>query len=152
MIDHSALKSALQIKITGRRFARFNERAMFLTTFLSRMTIIHRSGKDHLNADGLSRLACIDDDENKEEIQEEESMISLLIVTDSTHSGFLDSVRDAILKDDVFGKIFEEIRDQIQKLPVHGSQTDFKGSMSLKLITIASVSSNYISSSCYGNI
>jgi hypothetical protein len=59
--DHSALKSALQTKTTGRRSARLNEWAMFLATYLPRMTIIHRPGKAHLNADDLLRLACVED-------------------------------------------------------------------------------------------
>jgi hypothetical protein len=54
--DHSALKSALQANPRGRRSNRLNEWAMFLSTFLPRMKIVHRPGKIHNNADGLSRL------------------------------------------------------------------------------------------------
>jgi hypothetical protein len=77
------------------------------STYSSQKTL--QAGKVH------SRLACIDDDENKEKIQEEEPLISLPIRTNSTRTGFLDSVRDEIPKDDVFSKIFEKIKDQMRK-------------------------------------
>jgi hypothetical protein len=77
------------------------------STYSNQKTL--QAGKVH------SRLACIDDDENKEKIQEEEPLISLPIRTNSTRTGFLDSVRDEIPKDDVFSKIFEKIKDQMRK-------------------------------------
>jgi len=40
VVDHSALKSALQTNTTGRRSNRLNEWGMYLSTFLPRMKII----------------------------------------------------------------------------------------------------------------
>ena len=54
--DHFALKTALQTKTTDRRSAKLNEWVMFLSTFLPRMKIRHRSKKTHQNANDLFRL------------------------------------------------------------------------------------------------
>jgi hypothetical protein len=111
--DHFALKSALQIKTTERRFAKLNEWAMFFFTFLSRMIIIHKFDKNHLNADELSKLVCIDDDESEKKNQKNEFVISLFIIANSANSSFLNIVRKIILKDDVFDKIFQKIKEQM---------------------------------------
>jgi hypothetical protein len=102
--DHFALKSALQIKTTERRFARFNEWAMFFFTFLSRMIIIHKLEKNHLNADELSRLVCVNDDESEKKIQKNEFVISLSIVVDIANSSFLNVVRKTIFTDENLSK------------------------------------------------
>jgi hypothetical protein len=112
--DHFALKSVLQIKTTERRFARFNEWVMFFFTFLSRMIIIHKFEKNHLNANELSRLVCIDDDKNERKIQKNESVISLSVVTNSANSNFLNIVRKTIFKNEIFDKIFQKIKKQMQ--------------------------------------
>jgi hypothetical protein len=112
--DHFALKSALQIRTTERRFARLNEWIMFFFTFLSRMIIIHRLEKNHLNADELSRLVCIDDDESERKTQKNESVISLSVVTNDANSNFLNIVRKTILKNEIFDKIFQKIKKQMQ--------------------------------------
>jgi hypothetical protein len=112
--DHFAFKSALQIKTTERRFARLNEWVMFFFTFLSRMIIIHKFEKDHLNADELSRLVCIDDDESERKTQKNEFVISLSVVTNSANSNFLNIVRKTILKNEIFDKIFQKIKKQMQ--------------------------------------
>jgi hypothetical protein len=114
IIDHFVFKSALQIKTTERRFARFNEWAMFFFTFFSRMIIIHKLEKNHLNADELSRLVCVDDDESERKIQKNEFVISLFIVVDIANSNFLNVVRETIFTDDVFDKIFQKIKNQLQ--------------------------------------
>jgi hypothetical protein len=87
---------------------------MFLFTFLSRMIIIHRFEKDHLNANELSRLVCIDDDESERKIQKNEFVISLSVVTNSANSNFLNIVRKTILKNEIFDKIFQKIKKQMQ--------------------------------------
>jgi hypothetical protein len=112
--DHFALKSALQIRTTERRFAKFNKWTMFFFTFFSRMIIIHRFEKNHLNADELSRLVCVDDDESERKTQKIKFVISLFIVANSANSSFLKVVRKIILKDDVFDKIFQKIKEQMQ--------------------------------------
>jgi hypothetical protein len=116
--DHFALKSTLQIRIIERRFQRLNEWAMFLSTFLSRMTIIHRLDKNHLNADKLSRLTFVEDDkEEQKNIQKDDEndfILTLFISTEITHSNFLNVVRDEILKNDVFERIFQKIINQMK--------------------------------------
>ncbi len=114
IIDHFVFKSALQTRTTEKRFARFNEWAMFLFTFLSRMIIIHRFEKNHLNANELSRLVCVNDDESERKTQKIEFVISLSIVANNANSSFLKVVRKIIFKDDVFDKIFQKIKKQMQ--------------------------------------
>jgi hypothetical protein len=113
IMDHSALKSAPQTRNTERRSARLNEWAMFLATYLPRMKIIHESGKAHLNADDLSRLACVENDDDKKQYQESESIISLSTKTDDTQTNFLNTVKEELSKDDIFGKIMNKIKKQI---------------------------------------
>ncbi len=108
IIDHFAFKSTLQIKTTKRKFARFNEWAMFFFTFFSRMIIIHKFDKNHLNANELSRLVCIDDDESEKKSQKNEFIISLFIIANSANSSFLNVVRKIIFKNDIFDKIFQK--------------------------------------------
>ena len=64
--DHSALVSCLQGQGRGRRAARLNEWAMFLSTYLPRMKVVHREGKSHHNADGLSRIKTGEEDNENE--------------------------------------------------------------------------------------
>ena len=54
--DHSALVSCLKSERKGRRAQRLEEWAMFLSTYAPRIKISHRPGKQHANADGMSRL------------------------------------------------------------------------------------------------
>jgi hypothetical protein len=73
---------------------------MFLVPYLPRMTIIHRPGKAHLNADDPSRLACVEEDDDKEQYQESESIISLPTKTDDTQTDFLNSMKEELPKDE----------------------------------------------------
>jgi hypothetical protein len=90
-----------------------NEWAMFLATYLPRMKFIHESGEAHLNADDLSRLACVEDDDDKKQYQESESIISLSTKTDDTQTNFLNIVKEELSKDDIFEKIMNKIKKQI---------------------------------------
>ena len=54
--DYFALKTILQTHTTEKRSARLNEWIMFLFIFLSKMTIVHRSKRFHLNANELFRF------------------------------------------------------------------------------------------------
>jgi hypothetical protein len=78
------------------------------------MIIIHKFEKNHLNADELSRLVCIDDDENEKKIQKNEFVISLSVVTNNANSNFLNIVRKTIFKNEIFDKIFQKIKKQMQ--------------------------------------
>jgi hypothetical protein len=78
------------------------------------MIIIHKFEKNHLNADELSRLVCVNDDESEKKIQKIEFVISLFIVANSANSSFLKVVRKIIFKDDVFDRIFQKIKKQMQ--------------------------------------
>jgi predicted XRE-type DNA-binding protein len=118
IIDHFALKSTLQTRIIERRSQRLNEWVMFFSTFLSKMTIIHRLDKNHLNADELSRLTFVEDDKeeqkNTQKIDENDFILTLLISTKIAHSNFLNVVRDEIFKNDVFERIFQKIINQMK--------------------------------------
>jgi hypothetical protein len=114
IIDHFAFKSALQTRTTKRRFAKFNEWIMFFFTFFSRMIIVHEFEKNHLNTDELSRLVCINDDESEKKIQKNEFVISLSVVTNSANSSFLNIVWKTIFKNEIFDKIFQKIKKQMQ--------------------------------------
>jgi hypothetical protein len=78
------------------------------------MIIIHKLEKNYLNADELSRLVCVNDDESKKKTQKIEFVISLSIVANNANSSFLKVVRKIIFKDDVFDKIFQKIKEQMQ--------------------------------------
>ncbi len=78
------------------------------------MIIIHKFEKNHLNANQLSKLICVDDDESERKIQKIEFVISLAIVANSVNSSFLNVVRKIIFKNNVFDKIFQKIKKQIQ--------------------------------------
>jgi hypothetical protein len=118
IIDHFALKSTFQIRIIERRFQKFNEWIMFLSTFLSKLTIIHRLDKNHLNADELSRLTFVENDKeeqkNTQKDDENDFILTLFISIEIAHSNFLDVVRDEILKNDVFERIFQKIINQMK--------------------------------------
>ena len=99
--DHSALKSALQTKTTGRRSNRLNEWSMYLSTFLPRMKIVHRPGTSHGNADGLSRLPVVS-----------KSTFPVTIIR--AEEEFLSSISEAIPEDPNFGKLFEILKKQME--------------------------------------
>jgi hypothetical protein len=128
--DHFALKSTLQIRIIERRSQRLNEWVMFLFTFLSKMTIIHRFDKNHLNADELSRLTFVEDDKeeqrNTQKYDENDLILTLLISTEIAHSNFLNVVRDEILKNDVFERIFQKIINQMKNSKKFTEIANFK--------------------------
>ncbi len=91
---------------------------MFLFTFLSKMTIIHRLDKNYFNADELSRLTFVENDKeeqkNTQKNDENDFILTLLISTEIAHLNFLDVVRDEILKNDVFKRIFQKIINQMK--------------------------------------
>ena len=105
--DHSALKTALQTKTTGRRSARLNEWSMYLSTFLPRMTIIHREGRAHQNADGLSRLPTT------AEAESYHTCLPTTVISDE--EDFLKKVAEDIAKDWYFAKIIKKLKDQVQE-------------------------------------
>jgi RNase H-like domain found in reverse transcriptase len=53
--DHAPIKG-LYKEAKGRRSQRLDKWALFLSKCHPRMKITHRAGKQHANADGLSRL------------------------------------------------------------------------------------------------
>jgi hypothetical protein len=98
--DHIALKSALQNNPRGRRSNRLNEWAMFLSTFGSRMEIVHRPGKAHNNADGLSRLP------------RSEHVYPVTLV--ETSQALKRKIATDLQGDPYFGRIHQAIRTQIE--------------------------------------
>jgi hypothetical protein len=103
--DHTALKSALQINTIERRSARLNEWAMFLSTFLPKMTIVHRSEKAHQNANDLSRLAS-------RPIEERLSLPTIII---EDKNGFFDHLANALPENGTFRKIHKHLSDQVER-------------------------------------
>ena len=102
--DHSALKSALQNKTTGRRSARLNEWALYLSTFQPRMKIIHRAGKSHGNADGLSRIPT------------EETLTNVFpVAVVQAEEEFLKQISEALPTDPHFGRIYDQIQKQVKE-------------------------------------
>jgi len=82
VVDHSALKSALQTNTTGRRSNRLNEWGMYLSTFLPRMKIIpERFWLQSSSAMGTSRRSS-------REVNWEEMMIFLLVLRFSAGDSF----------------------------------------------------------------
>jgi hypothetical protein len=116
--DHFALKSTLQIRIIEKKFQRLNEWTMFFSTFLSKMTIIHRFDKNYFNANELSRLIFVENDKeqqkNTQKDDENDFILTLFILTKIAHSNFLNVVRDEIFKNDVFERIFQKIINQMK--------------------------------------
>lgn len=104
VIDHIALKSALQNKTNNRRFIRFNEWALYLFTFQSRMKIIHRAGKSHDNVDGLSRLPITD--------TKLVHVLSIMVIR--AEEELLKNIATALPKDFHFDKIYEQIQKQVK--------------------------------------
>ena len=102
--DHSALKSALQNKTTGRRSARLNEWSLYLSTFQPRMKILHRAGKSHGNADGLSRIPT----------QETDLTHAFPAVVIQAEDKFLQEISEALPTDPHFGRIHEHIQKQVK--------------------------------------
>ena len=56
IMDHSAIKSVATTLKEGKQSNQLNNWALFLSRYADHMTIKHREGKSHKNADGLSRL------------------------------------------------------------------------------------------------
>ncbi len=78
------------------------------------MTIIHKSRKTHLNANELSKLACINDDFEKNKFQKSNLVISFLINVETIEIDFLEHVKENLFQNDVFEKILKKILDQIK--------------------------------------
>lgn len=100
--DHTALKSALQTKTKGRRSARLDEWSMFLSKYLPRMNIMHRPGKTHQNADGLSRLPTSSND-------------AYPVVLLNADDEFRSTIRESLPSDPHFGKLYKKIQDQVDE-------------------------------------
>ena len=102
--DHTALKSALQNKTKGRRSARLDEWALYLSTFQPRMKIVHRAGKGHNNADGLSRLPT------------GETQVDVYpVVVVQAEKEFLKEIAAGLPKDPHFGKIHGHLKKQVKE-------------------------------------
>jgi hypothetical protein len=130
IIDHFALKSTLQTRTIEKRSQRFNEWIMFLFTFLSKMTIIHRFDKNYFNANELSRLIFVENDKedqrNVQKNDENDFILMLFISTKIAHSNFVNVVRDEIFKNDVFEKIFQKIINQMKNSENFNEIVNFK--------------------------
>ena len=106
MTDHSVLKLALQTKIIEKRSAKLNEWVMFLSIFLSRMTIIHRVGKTHQNVDALFRLFTKSDSKFH---------ICFFIAIVFDENDFLKKIAEELLNDRHFEKLVHKLKQQIEE-------------------------------------
>ena len=116
MIDYSALKTAFQMKITDRRSARFNEWSMYLFTFLSRMTIVHRKKKTYQNANDLFRLSTTTLEKKTEFYYMNRfyhTCFFTIVISDQ--KDFLKKIIENIIKNWYFVKIMKKLKNQIQK-------------------------------------
>jgi hypothetical protein len=117
---------------------------MFLSTFLSRMIIRHRSEITHLNANELSRLSSdsVDFESTLERIEEIEKSIfempheehtkvesnvvriamSVTIIKDI--DDFLDRVVKKLKIDDVFKKIYAHLQKQVRRIAISNEEVN----------------------------
>ena len=102
---------------------------MYLSTFLPRMTIVHREGRAHQNANGLSRLPTT-------KLEKEVGAgsyymksfyhISLSTTVISDQEDFLKKIAEDVAKDWYFAKIMKKLRDQIQKTMNRNEESNVK--------------------------
>jgi hypothetical protein len=78
---------------------------MFLSTFLSRMTIVYRSKKTHQNANDLSRLVS--------RSIEKRLFLSTIIIENKNK--FFDHLANALSENDIFRKIHKHLNDQVER-------------------------------------
>ncbi|MBW0562235.1 hypothetical protein O181_101950 [Austropuccinia psidii MF-1] len=77
--DCNAVKSLLNMKTTNRNMLRWQ---ITIQEYRGNMTIVHKSGNIHKNADGLSRYALANTPENPAWVPKEEHLIEGICVTD----------------------------------------------------------------------
>jgi phosphopantetheine adenylyltransferase len=85
---------------------------MFLSTFLSRMTIVYRAEAAHLNVDELSRMIT---KSNNFSSKTQLATISLSVLIIKDNSEFLTQVTNNLSTDEVFQKIYKHLQQQIKK-------------------------------------
>jgi hypothetical protein len=85
---------------------------MFLATFLSRITIVHRAEAAHLNVDELSRMIT---KSNNLSLKIQLAAISLSVLIIQDNSEFLTQVTNNLSTDEVFQKIYKHLQQQIEK-------------------------------------
>ena len=110
--NHFALKTVFQTNITDRKLARLNEWIMFLSIFLSKMTIVHRSKRFHLNADELFRFRF------------ENETISLSIAIIADEKNLLTKITIDFLKNKSFVKIMTKLK-KLKKQTKKQKKIDF---------------------------
>jgi RNase H-like domain found in reverse transcriptase/Reverse transcriptase (RNA-dependent DNA polymerase)/Integrase zinc binding domain/Chromo (CHRromatin Organisation MOdifier) domain len=112
--DHSAILG-LHKEARGRRSQRLDEWALFLSKFAPRMKITHRAGKQHANADGLSRLhdeETVGDTPVKNvgtDCNRTESFPVTIIGLDKQ---FMDDIQSGMEKDKAFATVIAKLEDQ----------------------------------------
>ncbi|MBW0466968.1 hypothetical protein O181_006683 [Austropuccinia psidii MF-1] len=77
--DCNAVKSLLNMKTTNRHMLRWQSA---IQEYRGNMTIVHKSGNIHKNADGLRRWALANTPENPACVPQEEHHIEGICVTD----------------------------------------------------------------------
>lgn len=106
----------------GRRSQRLDEWALFLLKFSPRMKIIHRAGRQHANADGLSRLH--DQQEPGRDKSEAVVTPSFAVSVMELDEGFLNRIREDIMTDSTFALITKKLDEQRTRASKTGEQTE----------------------------
>lgn len=108
--DHQAVVQAFKDMgpLKGKRSDRLNSWRIFLAKYRGRMEIVHKPGKYHLNADGLSRMKTVTDVPQIKEAQ------LANVFTMSRHKPPAGETDEPVWKADLF-QIPPEVRDSIVK-------------------------------------
>lgn len=101
--NHFALKTTFQTNTIERKSIRLNEWIMFLSIFWSKMTIVHRWKRFHLNA---NKLFCL---------RIEEKTISLFIAIITNKKDFLKKIIMNFFKNKSFVKITTKMKKLIEE-------------------------------------
>ena len=106
--DHSAITGIFKNEGHGRRSNRLNNWQLFLSKYTDQMNIIHRPGKSHNNADGLSRLETTT---TTKALPVEPQEVHTLMELDS---GLRKAIVNALPNDKHLGKIYGAIQKRIK--------------------------------------
>lgn len=102
--NHFALKNAFQTNTINKRSTRLNDWIMYLSTFFSKMIIIHRIEKIHQNANNLSRLSTKN--------VKMKIFFNTIIADDDN---LLKKIANELFKNKIFAKITKKLKNQMKK-------------------------------------
>lgn len=113
--DHQSIAQTFKDNgpIKGKRSERLNNWRLYLARFQGRMEIIHKAGKEHRNADALSRLATASSvlTTRATSTQDEDWRMNIVEIQPE----FRQMMADALPKDPRLGSIYRDIMTRIKK-------------------------------------